>query len=99
MTIALNELPAEDFESLVQQELAARAGEHPLTLTLESVWRSPYPTGRPIPGYSLFLRGPLEMRLAQGIITLTHPQHGDLQLFMTPVGRDASGYRYEIVFN
>lgn len=99
MTIALNALPAEDFESLLQQTLPARSGANPMQLTVESVWRSPYPTGRDIPGFSLFLRGPVEQRVAQGIVTLTHPVHGDLELFMTPVGRDAAGMRYEIVFN
>jgi hypothetical protein len=99
MTIALNELPAEDFESLLQQALPARAGEVALELTVESVWRSPYPTGRDIPGFSLFLRGPREAPLAQGLITLAHPVHGALELFMTPIGRDAKGLRYEIVFN
>ena len=99
MTIALNELPAEDFELLQQQPLEARAGERTLTLTLESVWRSPYPTGRAIPGFSLFLRGPLATPLSQGIVTLAHPRHGELELFMTPIGRDAQGYRYEVVFN
>ena len=99
MTIALHELPAEDFEGLLQQSLAARAGERSFPLTVDSVWRSPYPTGRPIPGFSLFLRGPSDLKLAQGLVTLTHPTHGELQLFMTPIGRDAAGYRYEIVFN
>ena len=99
MTIALNELPAEDFEALQQQPLQARFADIELTLTLESVWRSPYPTGRKIPGFSLFLRGPREPRLEQGIVTLAHPVHGPLELFMTPIGRDAQGYRYEIVLN
>jgi len=99
MAIALNELPAEDFEALLQQALPARAGQAALQLTVESVWRSPYPTGRDIPGFSLFLRGPAEPRLAQGIVALTHPVHGELELFLTPVGRDAAGMRYEIVFN
>ena len=99
MTIALNELPAEDFDALVQRPLAARAGEHALTLTLESVWRSPYPTGRDIPGFSLFLRGPREQRLGQGMVIVEHPVHGALELFMTPIGSDAQGMRYEIVFN
>ena len=99
MTIALNELPAEDFESLLRQPLPARRGERELTLTVESVWRSPYPTGRKIPGFSLFLRGPREPRLEQGIVTLDHPVHGPLELFMTPIGRDTEGYRYEIVLN
>lgn len=99
MTIALNELPAEDFEALLQQPLAARFADRALTLTVESVWRSPYPTGRAIPGFSLFLRGPREPRLAQGIVTLQHPVHGPLELFMTPIGSDVHGLRYEIVFN
>lgn len=99
MAIALNEIPAEDFDALVQQPIPARAGAAAITLTLESVWRSPYPTGRDIPGFSLFLRGPVEQRMTQGIVTLTHPVHGELELFMTPVGRDAAGMRYEIIFN
>ncbi len=99
MTIALNELPAEDFEPLLQKPLAGRMGGQPVELTIDSVWRSPYPTGRAIPGFSLFLRGPAEPRLPQGTVTLTHPVHGDLDLFMTPIGRDAQGCRYEIVFN
>lgn len=99
MGIALDELPAEDFEALVQQTLSARAGAHEVALTLDGVWRSPYPTGRAIPGFSLLLRGPPERPLTQGIVTLNHPRHGDLELFLTPIGRDAGGCRYEIVFN
>lgn len=99
MTIPLNELPADDFETLLQRPLPVRADERRLELVVDSVWRSPYPTGRDIPGFSLFLRGPREPRLEQGIIVLTHPVHGDLELFMTPVGRDLAGMRYEIVFN
>jgi hypothetical protein len=97
--IELHELPADDFEALVSQTLPARAGERALELKVDSVWRSPYPTGRPIPGFSVFLRGPLAAPLAQGIVTLSHPRHGELDLFMTPIGRDAQGFRYEIVFN
>ena len=97
--IALHELPADDFETLVSQTLPAHVGERALELKVESVWRSPYPTGRSIPGFSVFLRGPLATPLAQGLVTLTHPQHGELELFMTPIGRDAQGLRYEIVFN
>jgi hypothetical protein len=99
MTIALNELPAEDFEALLQQALPARAGDVALELKVESVWRSPYPTGRDIPGFSLFLRGPHALKLSQGIVRLTHPVHGELELFMTPIGRVGDELRYEIVFN
>ncbi len=99
MTIALNEIPAEDFDALVGQALTCRADSAAVELQLEQVWRSPYPTGRELPGYSLYLRGSGQTHLSQGIIEFLHPQHGALQLFMTPIGRDAHGLRYEIVFN
>jgi hypothetical protein len=99
MSKALNEIPAEDFDPLLGQELACRADDTMLALQLEQVWRSPYPTGRALPGFSLFLRGPLQPALGQGMLQLSHPQLGELALFMTPVGRDAQGMRYEIVFN
>lgn len=99
MSIALDRLPVEDFEALVGQRLPAQYAEGTVELVLESVWRSPYPTGREIPGFSLFLLGPAEPRLAQGLVRIAHPVHGGLELFMTPVGRDAAGMRYEIVFN
>lgn len=99
MSKALNEIPAEDFEPLLGQDLVCRAGDAALALQLEQVWRSPYPTGRELPGFSLFLRGPAQPSLGQGMVALAHPQLGELSLFMTPIGRDAQGMRYEIVFN
>lgn len=99
MSIALDQLPAEEFDDLVGQPLVARLADGKIELLLESVWRSPYPTARALPGFSLFLRGPLQQALGQGIIGLQHPRHGELLVFMTPVGRDARGLRYEVVFN
>lgn len=99
MAVELHLLPVEDFEALLGQSLPARAETQDITLVVDKVWRSPYPTARPIPGFSLFLRGALDTPLGQGIVTLQHPRHGELDLFMTPVGRDAGGFRYEIVFN
>ena len=99
MTIPLNELPADAFESLLQQGLPARAGDVALTLVVDHVWRCPYPTVRPVPGFSLYLRGPRESRLPQGMVTITHPVHGDLEIFVTPVADEPAGIRYEAVFN
>ena len=99
MATPLDQLPAEDFESLVQSTLPARAGDAALELQVESVWRSPYPTSRALPGFSLLLRGPLETPLSQGLVTLAHPAHGELEIFITPIGRDRDGLRYEAVFN
>jgi hypothetical protein len=99
MTISLRELPAEDFEALLGQALQACAQSQAFSLQVEAVERSPHPTGREIPGFSVFLRSAPGASLEQGIVCLTHPAHGDLELFMTVIGRDARGTRYEIVFN
>lgn len=99
MTTELNTLVAEDFDALVGTALPVQAHGRDLSLTLEEVWRSPYPTGRDQPGFSLFLRGDAALPLGQGMLRLQHPVHGALDLFATPVGREATGLRYEIVFN
>lgn len=99
MTKPLDQLTAEDFESLLKQALPARAGDQMLQLEVDEVWRSHFPTVRPVPGFSLFLRGPREPRLVQGLVAITHPAHGELEIFVTPVAQDAAGIRYEAVFN
>ena len=99
MTVELNLLVAEDFDPLVGTTLPAHAAGHDLTLVLDSVWRSPYPTAREQPGFSLFLRGDAALPLGQGMLRLQHPVHGALDLFATPVERTKDGLRYEIVFN
>lgn len=35
----------------------------------------------------------------QGIFTIVHPEKGDLQLFLTPLGFDDVGMKYEAVFS
>lgn len=35
----------------------------------------------------------------QAIYTLIHPEKGDLDLFMAPLGDDGKGMRYEVVFS
>ncbi|MFB9066958.1 DUF6916 family protein [Pseudofulvimonas gallinarii] len=96
---ALHELPAEDFEALVDQTVVLSWDSGSLDCRVESVWRSPYPTGRALPGFSVFLRGPGDRQLRQGVYTLSHASLGELDLFLTPIALDAEGMRYEIVFN
>jgi hypothetical protein len=99
MNTPLDKIPAEDFDPLVATTLHLASAHATVPAVLEEVCRSPHPTGRDLPGFSLLLRGPAELPLAQGLVTLPHPTHGELQLFMTPIGRDERGFRYEIVFN
>lgn len=49
--------------------------------------------------FSLTLRNPVKNAyLAQGTYRLEHDQMGSLELFMVPLGPDAAGMRYEVVF-
>ena len=49
--------------------------------------------------YSLLFRGPGTFVLPQQIVKLKHDQLGEFELFLVPVGRDANGVYYEVVFN
>ena len=48
--------------------------------------------------FSAFFHGPGE-RLPQRTYSLEHERMGTFDLFLVPVGRDKSGFRYEAVFN
>jgi hypothetical protein len=48
--------------------------------------------------FSLTFRGPLEPPLAQAIYALEHAELGVLEIFVVPIGQDASGTLYEAVF-
>jgi hypothetical protein len=49
--------------------------------------------------FSLIFRGPLRPALVQHTWPLEHPALGRLEVFLVPIGPDASGMRYEAVFN
>lgn len=99
MAIGLEQLAAEDFETLLGRKLAAESGEARFELEVERVERSPYPSTRAQAPFSVFLRSPPQWQLGQGMVRLHHPVHGELDLFMTIIGRDALGGRHEILFN
>lgn len=46
----------------------------------------------------LFRAATRELQLPQQIHPLEHPQLGRLELFMVPLGPDATGMRYEAIF-
>ena len=50
------------------------------------------------PMISLVWRGPVDKVLDQGTYTVSHPDIGDLQLFLVTIGPDEHGMRYEAVF-
>lgn len=35
----------------------------------------------------------------QGLYTLQHPEGGDIEIFLVPIGPDSNGMRYEAIFS
>jgi uncharacterized protein DUF6916 len=49
--------------------------------------------------FSLFFSGPGDCYLPQKTYPFEHDQMGAFDLFLVPISKDESGYRYEAVFN
>jgi len=49
--------------------------------------------------FSVFFRGPEEVLLTQATYDVAHEQMGEFHIFIVPVGRHETGFRYEAVFN
>ena len=49
--------------------------------------------------FSLFFYGPASVFLPQQTYELVHPELGELQIFLVPLGQDTRGITYEAVFN
>ena len=48
--------------------------------------------------FSLVWRGPAEAVIEQGTYKVSHPELGEADLFLVPIGPDKEGMRYEAVF-
>jgi hypothetical protein len=97
----LEQLTINDFESLRGQTVGLRFGEQAETAEVAEV-RSPETT--PPPGHRqpfsiTVLSGRADAFWPQGIYVLEHPEHGDLELFMVPLGPQGDRMRYEISFS
>jgi len=49
--------------------------------------------------FSLIFTGIASPWLPQGLYVLVHPQMGQCELFLVPLGPDAAGMRYQAVFS
>jgi hypothetical protein len=56
------------------------------------------PDGQERRQFSLLFRGPAAPFQPQGTYRLSHPDMGELDLFLVPIGPDAVGMQYEAVF-
>jgi hypothetical protein len=94
----LASLTAGDFEPLVDSAFQVNdARGRQVSLRLACVTRLPERHGYR-PPFSLHWIGPPTPILSQQIHHLTHPDIGDLDIFLTPIAADASGATYEAVF-
>ncbi len=100
MSTRINEISAEAFARLGDESISlVRDDAAPLQLRLCAV-RSLHAGGpRKVAPFSATLSAPDGAQLSQGVYTLRHPTLGELALFMVPIGMQADGPGYEIVFN
>jgi hypothetical protein len=49
--------------------------------------------------FSTFFYGPAKFLLPQKTYDLVHPEMGEMQLFLVPIGEEPKGIKYEAVFN
>ncbi len=98
----LDKLTRGDFAKHLNQtfHLPAKPGD----LELELIEAEALPGAEPAPegqrqGFSLIFRGPMDAVLDQGTYPLEHPEMGNLELFLVPIGPDAHGLCYQSIFN
>lgn len=96
----LEKLTLEDFESIRGRPLTLRFGDQ--TQTGVVIQAHTVAGGRPDSRepFSVILRsGSSDSYWPQGAYILEHPDHGELELFMVPVGPDDEGMCYELSFS
>ena len=49
--------------------------------------------------FSIFFYGPVNVFLPQQTYQLSHPNLGELYIFLVAIGKDERGFQYEAVFN
>lgn len=89
---------ADDFRKEIGTTFTVRGGERPLPFVLAEVTEGMAAPGAPRNPFSIVFRGPVEPVLAQQILTLDHPELGELAIFVVPLGVNAEGTRYQAVF-
>lgn len=94
----IENLTRQDFDALLPGSLGLEHEGLRLELQVIETRALPPVSARQNP-FALMLAGPVSPLLTQGIHGLLHPRHGRLELFMVPIGRNASHTRYEIIFN
>ena len=100
--MAIDWLTYDDFAGREGEPIDLAVGEsRTVDLVLVEATEGTEPGGRGPEGqerrqFSLVFRG--QAGLPQGTYRLTHPDLGDLDVFLVPIGRDGDETRYEAAF-
>jgi len=96
----LDTLTIADFETLVDRDVTLRFGEQAQhARVVEVSRRGQAPEGGREPFSVIVESGPNDGYWPQGVHAFVHPDHGELALFMVPLGPGETGMRYEIAIN
>ena len=49
--------------------------------------------------FSVLFSGPGDVFVPQQTYRVTHPEMGELEIFLVPLGKESDGFRYEAVYN
>jgi hypothetical protein len=93
---------ADNFSRHVNTKFTVRSGSgEPIELELAevAVRQNEVNEQAGMERFSTFFSGPQSSFLPQGTYTFEHPEMGELQIFLVPLGLDKRGYRYEAIFN
>ncbi len=99
----LETLTLDDFTPLLHTEFACTTpDENTYPFVLIEAARTGRPGAEASGGqrqpFSLIFLGPTEPVLPQGIYVLTSASLENLTLFIVPIGKDATGIRYQAIF-
>jgi len=96
----LENLQQADFQKHLTETFRIQLQDSELDLQLVEVSPMGQTSGhRARAPFSLIFRGPANLLLDQGTYPFVHPALGSLPLFLVPIGPDAEGLCYEVVFN
>lgn len=111
MTLDIAHATPDDFSSFVGQDFLVHCADSPISLTLDNVKRftgSMVRDSRVVVGgvelppraaFALTFEGPRDPIIPSGTYQISHPQAGDLTLFLSPFRQDMDCMLYECVFN
>lgn len=95
----LSALNPEQFESLDGAIFSVDSGAGEMSLQLDGVQRQPRLSQGRVAFSVFWLGAPGAGLLPQATRTLHHPDLGDLELFLVPVGQHDGRVRYQAVFS